>query len=141
MDKQGQLAKAGPGGIWRGMRGAASPAALTGISDKDSPAMLPLPTESSKKSGANHVENFTSFLPSATIIQQSVSSSWDCQEQGLILQQQAVSDNWDVSVCWGVTGASSTAINPLPPVGISQYKCNATAGATLMWVMSSECWA
>lgn len=46
------------------------------------------------------MENFTSFLPSATIIQQSVSSSWDCQEQGLILQQQAVSDNWDVSVCW-----------------------------------------
>lgn len=80
---------------------AVSPAALTGVSDRDSLAMLPLPAQSCKKPGANHVEIFTSFLPSYTIIQQRFSSSWDCQEQGLILQQQAVSDSWDVSVMLG----------------------------------------
>lgn len=83
MNKQGQLAKAGPGGVQRGMMDAGSPAAVT---DGDSPAMLPLPAENCKKSGANHVEIFTSFLPSYTIIQQYFSSSWDCQEQGLALQ-------------------------------------------------------
>lgn len=83
MNKQGQLARAGPGGIWRGTVGAVSPAALTGISDRDSPAMLPLPAEICKKSGANHVEIFTVFLPSYTIIQKSFSSSWDNQEPGL----------------------------------------------------------
>lgn len=142
MNKQGQLARAGPGGIRRGTVGAVSPAALTGVSDRDSPAMLPLPAESCKKSGANHVEIFTRFLPFYTIIQQSFSSSWDHQEPGLALQQQAVPG----TVCkyWGATGAAGRA-TPLPPVGISQYKCNATAGASPMWVMSSmassECWA
>lgn len=47
-------------------------------------------------SGANHVEIFSSFLPSYTIIQQYFSSSLDCQEQGLALQ--AVSNSWDMSV-------------------------------------------
>lgn len=42
------------------------------------------------------MEIFSSFLPSYTIIQQSFSSSQDCQEQGLALQ--AVSDSWDMSV-------------------------------------------
>lgn len=71
------------------------------------------------------MEIFTSSLPSYTIFQQSFSSSWDYQEQGLALQQQAVSGSWDVCVkCWGVTGAASRAIAPLPPAGISQYKYN-----------------
>lgn len=95
MNKQEQLAKAGPGGIWRGTTGAVSPAALTGVSDRDSPA------KSCKKLGANRVEIFTIFLLSYTIFQQSFSSSWHYQEQGLALQQQTVSDSWDMSIMLG----------------------------------------
>lgn len=113
MNKQGQLAKAE--GQWVQCPLLHSQVSQVGTAQP----------ESCKKSGASHVEIFTSSLPSYTIFQQSFSSSWDYQEQGLALQQQAVSGSWDVCVkCWGVTGAASRAIDPLPPAGISQYKYN-----------------
>lgn len=64
MNQQGELARAGPGGVRRGTVGAVSPAALTGVSNRNNPAMLPLPAETCKKSGANHVETFSpAFFP------------------------------------------------------------------------------